>query len=69
MGFMTWDKGKTKRAGLVFPSALYRLAQMSRDTKEKAVANLIQYTKARGLVREESSPRICLLAPTALDDS
>jgi hypothetical protein len=42
---------------------------MSRDTKEKAAINLIQYTKARGLVGEASGPRICLLTPMALDDS
>lgn len=68
MGFMTWDEGKTNGAGL-FSSALYRLAQMSEDTKEKAVASLIQYTKARGLLGEEAGPRICLLPPMALDDS
>lgn len=51
MGFMTWDKGRTKRAGL-FSSALYRLTQMSEDTKEKAVASLIQYSKARSLLGE-----------------
>ena len=42
---------------------------MSRDTKEKAAINLIQYTKARGLVGEASGPRIFLLTPMALDDS
>lgn len=42
---------------------------MSAGTKETTVVSLIQYTKARGWVGEESGPRICLLTPRAVDDS
>lgn len=62
-------QGQDQANRAVFSSAFHRLTQMSGDTKKKAVLDMIQYTKARGLLGEESGPRIRLLTPMALCDS